>query len=306
MNIIVLGAGAIGSLYGAKLSKLNNITLVARLEHVNKINKNGLKITGLESKTYKLNATTKIKKIKNNTLVLLTTKVYDSKKAINSIKNLIKKDTIILCLQNGLYSENIVKRIIGKKHLVLRAITNFGAIFLKPGIIDYKSYSNTLIEKNQRSKVIADNFKECSLNGRVSNNIKIDMWKKLILNCVLNPITAILGIENSGISDKKLNPLKKLIVSECIRVAKKDGVKFKIDFVKMINKSIKNSSNISSMQQDLLKGKHTEINYLNSAVVELGRKYGIRCPVNEALVMIIKEMERHTARDHMQMFKYKI
>ncbi|MBI2647135.1 hypothetical protein HYW99_01545 [Candidatus Woesearchaeota archaeon] len=138
MNIIVLGAGAIGSLYGAKLSKLNNVILVARKEHANNINKNGLKITGLENKTYRLKAITEINKIEDNTLILLTTKVYDSAKAINDIKNLIKKDTIILCLQNGLYAENIVKEIIGKKCLVLRAITNFGAIFLKPGVIDYK------------------------------------------------------------------------------------------------------------------------------------------------------------------------
>ena len=83
MNILILGAGAIGSLYGAKLSKLNDVTLVARKEHVDKINKDGLEIEGLENNTYKLKATTKINKIKDNTLKLLTTKVYDSKKAID-------------------------------------------------------------------------------------------------------------------------------------------------------------------------------------------------------------------------------
>ena len=102
MKIIILGAGAIGSLFGAKLSKSNNVILIGRKQHVDKINKNGLKITGLENKKYKLTAKTKINKIEKNTLILLTTKVYDNKKAINKIKNLVKKDTIIQCIQNGL------------------------------------------------------------------------------------------------------------------------------------------------------------------------------------------------------------
>ena len=87
MKIIVLGAGAIGSFYGAKLSKLNDVTLVARAEHVNKINQHGLKISGLEKKTYRLKAVASIKKIDENVIVLLTTKVYDSENAIKSIKD---------------------------------------------------------------------------------------------------------------------------------------------------------------------------------------------------------------------------
>ena len=292
MNIAVLGSGAIGSFYGAKLSKLNNVTLVAREQHAEKINKYGLRITGLENKTYKLKAVTKIRKIGNKTLILLTTKAYDSENAINYIKNLLRKDTIILCLQNGLYSENEVKKIIKNRHIILRAITNFGAAFLKPGIIQYNGYSYTAIEKSPASKEISDNFKNCGLNAFVSENIKKDMWKKLILNCVLNPITSILGVENRRIADKKLDPLKRLVADECLQVAKKDGVIFNMDFVKTINDAIKNSRNISSMQQDLIKGKKTEIDYLNEAVAKLGKKYGIKCPANEALAMIIKQIEK--------------
>ena len=292
MNIIVLGAGAIGSLYGAKLSKLNDITLIAKKQHADKINRNGLKIIGLENKTYKINATTKIKKIEDNTLILLTTKVYDNDKSIKEISHLIKKGTIILCLQNGFYSEDIVKKIVGRRCLVLRGITNFGAIFLKPGIVEYKNYSYTAIEKSSKSDEIASNFNKCGLNGFVSADIKIEMWKKLIFNCVLNPVTAILRIENCEIADESLNPLKKYIAEECLEVAKKDGINFNFNFVEIINKEFKNSRNISSMRQDLLKGKHTEIDYLNGAVVELGKEYGIRCPVNEALSSIIKFLEK--------------
>ena len=290
MNIIVLGAGAIGSLYGAKLSKLNDVTLVGRKRHADSIKKHGLKITGIENGTYKLKASIKISKIKENTLILLTTKVTDSEEAAKNIKNLIKKDTVILCLQNGLYSENAVKRIIGKKCLVLRAVTNFGAAFLNPGSIKYNNYSYTAIEKSGRSEEIAENFRQCGLNGHTSKNIKYDMWKKLVLNCVLNPITAILEVKNNGISDERLDPLKNLIIDECLNVAKKNGIWIDLD-VKQLNNAFKSSLNISSMQQDILKGRKTEIDYLNGAVAQLGRKYGIECPANEALAEIIKSME---------------
>ena len=290
MNIIVLGAGAIGSLYGAKLSKLNDVTLVARQKHINKINNDGLKIVGIEENVYKLKATAKIENIENNTLILLTTKVHDNKKAIDPIKDLIKKDTIILCMQNGLYSENIVKDIVGDRCLVLRGITNVGATFLEPGKVQFSNLSSTKIENSNISEELAENFDKCGLKCSVSENIKQDIWKKLILNCVLNPVSAILRVENGKIADERLNTLKKSIVDECLKVAEKDDVRFDIDFVKIINDAIKDSRNLSSMHQDVLKGKKTEIDYLNGAVVELGKKYGIKCPVNEALVVIVKGM----------------
>jgi 2-dehydropantoate 2-reductase len=291
MNIIILGAGAIGSLYGAKLSKLNDVTLVARKKHADKINKNCLKITGVENKKYKLNASTKIKKIDDNSLIVLSTKIYDSEKAIRPIKNLIKKKNIILCLQNGYGSEDIVKKIIGKKCLVLRGVTAVGTSFLKPGVIKINNVGYTAIEKSKKSKEIVENFSECGLKGHVAKNIKEDVWKKLILNCVLNPITAILKIKNMEIANKNLESLKKEIINECIKVAKKDGVNFKYHFIEEGINRIRKSDNLSSMYQDILKGRKTEIDYLNGAVVELGKKYNIKCPVNESLVAMIKFLE---------------
>ena len=279
-------------MYGAKLSKFNEVTLVARQKHVDKINKDGLKITGEENNTYKLKAVPSINAIDDSTLIILTTKVHDSKNAIEPIKDLVKKDTIILCLQNGLNSEDIVKEIVGDKCLVIRGITAVGATFLEPGIVQFNNLSYTKIEKSPISKDLADNFNKCGLKANVSENIKEDIWKKLIVNCVLNPVSAILRIDNGATADEKLNPLKKLIFDECIKVAGKDSIDVDIYSIETINKAIKGSRNLSSMHQDIIKGKKTEIDYLNGAVVELGKKYGIKCPVNEALVMIIKEMEK--------------
>ena len=300
MNIIILGAGAIGSFYGAKLSKLNDVILIAKKEHANRINKSGLRMTGLEEGVFRIKADTEIREIAENTLILLTTKVYDSGRSIKEIKNKLRKDTIIICLQNGLYSEDIAKKIAGKKCTVLRAVTNFGATFLEPGAVGYKSYSYTSMEKSPKSKEIADNFSKCGLNAHESKDIRHDMWKKAVFNCILNPVTAILKIKNNGITDDKLNPLKKLIADECAEVAEKDGIKFGFDFVEATNREFKGSQNVSSMQQDLLKGKNTEIDYLNGAVVKLGKKYGIKCPVNDSIAEIMKGMEN---KNRIQIFK---
>lgn len=292
MKIIILGAGSIGSLYGAKLSEFNNVTLVCKQQHADAINTNGLKISGIEDKVYRLKAATAIKKIEDDTLIILTTKIYDSKEAVENIKHLIKKDTAILCLQNGLYSEEIVKEIVGDKCLVVRGISNCGVAFLKPGMVQYNTSGYTVIEKSRISNELVVHLRKCGFECNISENIKYEEWKKLIINCLINPISAILGKKNKAIADEGLFPLKKLIAEECLKVAEKDGVKFKgIDFVKMVDDMIKTSENISSMRQDILKGKKTEIDYLNGAVVELGKKYGIECPVNQGVVMIVKGIE---------------
>ena len=291
MKIIILGAGAIGSLYGAKLSRLNDVVLIARKKHADAISRKGLKITGVENRIYRLKAATRIKKIGKNTIIILATKVYDSEDAINQIKKLLRKDTIILCLQNGYGSEEAVKKIIGKKYLVLRGVTAVGTSFLKPGIIKMNNIGYTAIEKSGKSKEIAENFDRCGLKAYVSKNIKEDMWKKLFMNCVLNPITGIFKIKNYEIADGKLKPLRDEIIKECLAVAEKDGFKFSFKFVEGIIDGVRKSNNYSSMYQDLLKGNRTEIDYLNGAIVKLGKKYGIKCPVNESLAGMIKFLE---------------
>src|SRR5438093_7042154 len=136
MYIVVVGAGAIGSVYGAKLSKSNDVTLIARPAHAQKINADGLRVTGLEEATYRVKAAAAIEQLPPDTLILLATKVCDSEDAVSAVAHLVRSDTVILCLQNGLYSEDVVKAVVRGRCLVLRAITHFGAIFRTPGVVE--------------------------------------------------------------------------------------------------------------------------------------------------------------------------
>jgi len=292
VHIVVLGAGAIGSVYGAKLSTAHDVTLVARPAHADEINTHGLRITGSEDRTYRVSAVTEVVELAAGTLIVLTTKVSDSESAVRPMVQLLTPDMTILCVQNGLYSERLVKDLVGDRCLVLRAITHFGAIYRTPGVVELKVSATTRIEDGPRSAAIADAFTRCGLDGQVTGGIKDEMWEKLVVNCVINPINAMTRAEVGAIADERLRPLKQLIVDECRRVAARDGVDLAPDFVDRIDRQYAPSRNLSSMQQDLLKGRPTEIDFLNGAVVALGRQYGVECPVNQALTMIIKAMER--------------
>ena len=292
MRIAVLGAGAIGSVYGAKLSTAHDVVLVARREHADEINTHGLTVTGTEERTYRVRAVTALEALAPDALVVLTTKVSDSAAAVASIADLVSGETTILCVQNGLYSEDVAKTALAGRCLVLRAITHFGAIYRTPGVVELKVSASTRIEQSPRSAAIAEAFTRCGLNGEVTDRIKDEMWQKVVVNCVINPINAMTRTEVGAIADERLRPLKQLIVDECRRVAAKDGVDLAADFVDQIDRQYAPSRNLSSMQQDLLKARRTEIDFLNGAVVRLGARFGIDCPVNQALTMIIKAMER--------------
>lgn len=291
MEIIVLGAGAIGSLYGAKLAASNEVTLIGRPPHVAALKANGLRIEGLETQTVPMRAATTVTELGPNALVLLTTKVPDSRAALLPIAPLIREDTTVLSLQNGLGSEQIVRETLGNRGVVLRGFTQFGAIFKAPGVIEFLARGYTVIESHERSRAIAEVFTAAGLDCRVSPDIRRDVWYKLVVNCVVNPITAILGCEVGGIANPKLDPLKRLVIDECVAVAAADGVRFDLDFNQEISDFFRPSHNVASMLQDLRRGHATEIDYLNGAVASLGLRLHVPCPVNAALTAIIRAME---------------
>jgi 2-dehydropantoate 2-reductase len=161
--------------------------------------------------------------------------------------------------------------------------------------VSLRAYGPTSIEAGPRSRELADMFTRCQLRGRVSADIRHDIWRKLVVNCVVNPLTGMTGMEVGWIADERLDPIKRRIVAECLAVAARDGVVFDEDFIRMLNETYKPSRNLSSMYQDLRNGKPTEIDHMNGAVVELGNRYGIACPVNAGLVAVIKAMEQAVA-----------
>lgn len=294
MQIIVLGAGAIGSVYGAKLSRFHDVTLIGGSSHVEAIQRDGLILQGQTTGTVRLPAFTDVPSIEPGTLILLTTKVNNNVAAVAPIVDKLRDHVTIVCVQNGLYSEDLVKQLVGDRAVVLRAITQVGGILVKPGVVDNTVAGYTLLESHERSPAVAAVLTEAGLDGRIIPDIKREIWRKAVFNCVINPTTALLRTEVGGIVDPRLNGLKRQIIEECLAVAKADGVTFDEDFVALIDGVFAGARTIASMQQDLMKGRKTEIDHMNGAVANLGAKYGIPTPVNAALATMIRVLE--TAR----------
>ena len=202
-----------------------------------------------------------------------------------------------MCVQNGLYSEDLVKALVKDRALVLRAITQVGGVLVRPGVVDNTVAGYTLLEDHPHSPAIAAVLTEAGLDGRIIPDIKKEMWRKAIFNCVINPTTALLACEVGGIVDPRLNSLKQQIIDECLAVARADGVTFEEDFVALIDRVFAGARTIASMRQDLMKGRKTEIDHMNGAVAALGEKYGLPCPVNAAMATMIRYLEAGRALD---------
>jgi 2-dehydropantoate 2-reductase len=290
-RIFILGAGAIGSVYGALLSEKTDVSLVGNKAHIEAINTEGLTIVGDTEKIFFPTATTEIKSIPKKALILLTTKAYDSAEAIRRIRKLLKKDTAILVLQNGIGNEETVRRLVAKKGTVLRGLTTMAAEFQKPGRVKFWS-GETIIESLGDSRKIVRFFNQCGLKSRLSDNINREVWNKLVVNCMVNPLTALFHVRNCEVLGKSLRNVRYSIVSECIKVAEAEGVVLPQHLARRIDKQLVHYTNFSSMYQDLARGNRTEIDFLNGKIIELGKKHLIQTPINEMLVSFIKFLER--------------
>ena len=289
-KIYVLGAGAIGSVYGAFLSKNNDVTIIGNKAHVEAVNSRGLSISGAINGTFYPKAKSVIDDIPEKTLIILTTKAYDSVSAVKNIKNLLKSDTVILVLQNGLGNEELVKEAVEGKAKVLRGLTTMAAEFFEPGKVKFWN-GETIVEANSTSKMIAETFVKCGLKVQVSDNIKFEVWKKLVVNCVVNPLTAIFQVRNFEILSDVLSQVRREIVEECVKVGKAEGINFPSNLYEKINEEIAGYTNFSSMCQDIMKGRKTEIEFLNGKIVELGKKHGVPTPINDVVFRFVKFLE---------------
>ena len=215
MKIIIFGAGAIGSLFGAKLAKFNEVILIGRKKHVEAIKKNGLTIEGKTKLHVEVHSETDISKVGTKPdLIILTVKSYDTLEAVTELSTLINYDTLLLSMQNGLGNIDLIKIKIDIKH-VLAGVTTHGAVFSKPGTITHTGLGQTIIGELDRKNTnqIKDIKRELIRSGihtDISSNIIRDIWVKTIINSCINPITVFCRQKN-GYRDslRKPSPCRK-------------------------------------------------------------------------------------------------
>lgn len=289
-KIFILGAGAIGSVIGALLSKRNDVTLVGNEAHVEAVNSRGLSISGDVNETFHVRATGQVREIPREALIFLTTKAYDSDGAIRGINALLREDTVILVFQNGLGNEEVVKSAVGGKGKVLRGVTTMAAEFFRAGEVKYWK-GETVIERTAIAERVAGIMNACDIKTNLSENIRDNIWSKVVVNSVVNPLTAIFQVRNRQIGGETLESVRQQIIQECFKVGEAEGISLPGDLGKEVDKAILSYTNFSSMCQDIMKGKRTEIDFLNAKIVDLGRQHRVPTPVNETIVHLIRFLE---------------
>ncbi|MCD6474245.1 MAG: ketopantoate reductase family protein [Thermoplasmata archaeon] len=289
MKFIVYGAGALGSLFAALLSKKHDVLIVGREKHVEAIEKNGLIVEGLSNGIFHPKTRWDGSRYE---LIILTTKAYDTKKAVEEAVERFGK-LPFLSLQNGLNNEEEIASIVGYEN-VIGGITNHGVTFIDYGKIRHAGYGETVIGEmdgkiSNRIRKIAKAFNEAGIETRISKKIKEEIWRKVVINSAINPLTTIFKCKNGAIM--KYKSLIREICDEGIRIARKEGYVIDDAFKKTMEIIEKTADNYSSMLQDVMNGKRTEIEEINGAIANAGEKHGIKACYNIVLTKIIKEME---------------
>ncbi|MFW9830560.1 MAG: ketopantoate reductase family protein [Candidatus Thorarchaeota archaeon] len=289
-EILILGAGAIGSAYGAFLSSNNAVTLIGRQPHMNAIKEKGLTILGETTQTYTLATATEITNISADTLLIVSVKAHDLHEALSKIQPLIKVDTVLLILQNGLGVEEIAQKALKGKGIVVRGIVTIGSEILEPGCIRVRK-NPTFLNSDEFSKRIAKLFKVSGLDAIVSDSFQTEIWRKATINCVLNPLSAILQAQTHELLSPHLDETRKNIIEECIAVGAAEGVELEPGSFDVMYQALPRYTNRTSMYQDIQRGRKTEIDFLNGKIVELGKIHAIATPVNACLTQLIHYLE---------------
>jgi len=300
MKIIIFGAGAIGSLFGAYLSKTEDVTLVARKPHVDAIKSKGLVvIEGSKKIIFNPKAVCSVEEIDFiPDLVMLTVKSYDTLNAIREIKKKIDDGTIVLSLQNGLDNIEKIKTELGKDENIIAGVTMHGVTFLQPGLIDHTGVGETIVGElngkiTDRVSMISTMFSKSNLATKVSSNIFSVIWEKAIINSAINPLTAIFQCRNGYLLENPfLEKLLEGICKESSNIGRYVGVELPStrDIIRKAKKVARDTArNFSSMLQSIQQGKKTEIESINGVMIKIAIEKKLPYTLNNILFKLITE-----------------
>ena len=305
LKVAVLGAGAMGCLFGGLLAEkgLNVILIDVWKEHVDIINKNGLKMDGHGGDRFiKVKATTDPSTLDIVDAVIVMCKATTLEPALNSVKNIIGDKTVFMSFQNGFGHEAIMQKIVGVEK-VLGGTTTQASNILGPGhIMNHAALPSWIGEYeggiSDRVKDIADTFTEYNLETIAADDVKKRKWMKLFALTAIGPLSAIFDLHHTDLyinnrANEVSRSLGKEIILETRQVALADGVEVSEDeCLFMFNKIVdSNQTNKSSMAFDIQYKRKTEIDFISGVVSGLGKKHGIKTPLNDLMYKMIKVKE---------------
>ena len=320
MKIAIYGAGSLGTILGAYISRAGvSIDLINRNQsHVEALQTSGAKVTGTVDFIQKVNAYTPAQMSGLYDIIFLMTKQQNNPQTMDFLKDYLAPDGVLVTFQNGLPEVGIAK-VIGEER-VLGCTVAWGATMLSPGVCELTSAPDALsfslgAVSHSRSKHFDTVKKLLEHMGTVEieENFIGTRWSKLLINAAFSGMSAVLGCtfgEAAGPRDSRRIVQK--LIKECIDVCRVGGIRIEpvqgkdivklLDYSNPLKKAIsffiipiairKHARLKASMLQDIEKGKITEVDAINGAVSEYGRIVGFPTPMNDKVVEIIHKIEK--------------
>jgi 2-dehydropantoate 2-reductase len=301
MKIAIIGAGAMGSLFGARLSPLADVWLVDPwIAHVHVMQREGLLLTGLdgESAVVLVQATTDPDDVGGEVdLAIIFVKSHQTAEAARWARPLLKTTGLALTLQNGLGNVEVIAGVLGPERAI-QGVTAHGATLIGPGQVRHAGQGMTYIASQPTIAGQLDHvirlFKQAGFETEASDNLDALLWGKLIVNVGINPLTAILRVLNGQLMEVKVaRDLMLAAVDEAVQVAEAKGISLPYEDAHERTRTVAlaTAHNRSSMLSDVLRHVPTEIDVINGVIVREGAKLNIPTPVNQSLVRLIKAIE---------------
>ncbi|HVN70529.1 MAG TPA: ketopantoate reductase family protein [Desulfomonilia bacterium] len=313
MKYLVMGAGALGSIFGGLLlERGHNVTFVGTDDHLRAMQKQGLSITGIwgDHKLERVNAFFGTKELSGiYDVVLLSVKSYHTAQVIKETLPFLHEKTLVFSIQNGLGNwEAIADAVRWERTIGARVI--FGAELERPGTARVTVYADKVLlgspsgtAPRETIQQVCDHLNDAGIPTALSDEIASFLWGKVLYNCSLNALGAILNVPYGRLQEvPEVLSVMQQIIREIFAVARAKGVKLPYENAEAYYKTLTEiqlpptATHRSSMLQDMSRGSRlTEIDALNGAICRYGREQGVPTPVNEVLTAVIKGFQTLSA-----------
>ncbi|MHB1006889.1 MAG: ketopantoate reductase family protein [Chloroflexota bacterium] len=299
MRIAIVGAGAMGCLYGGTLACVTDVWLIDPWrDHVDAIRGEGLHIvSSAGDNVIQIPATTNPADVGLVDLAIVFVKSSQTPWAAEVAKSILTPNGLALTLQNGLGNGEMLAKALGPER-VWQGVTSHGATMLGPGRIRHAGAGPTYLELRPEIAAVAEEFAallgQAEFDVRLSGDLNSLIWGKLVINVGINAIVAILRVPNGVLGTNEAGAtVMDMAVEEAVAVANAKGIKLPyadpVAHVRQV--AFDTGANRASMLQDVLRGSPTEVDVINGAIVREAARVGLATPVNATLTSLVKAIE---------------
>ncbi len=298
-RIAVVGAGAVGSYFGAMLARAgHHVVLIGRAPHVEAIRRDGLQLqkkAGTEA--VRLDADTSIEAVRGADLVLFCLKSPDTDAVAREMAPHLDAGALVLSLQNGVDNASTIARHVAAA--VVPSVVYVATAMPAPGTVAHYGRGDLVIGAKDAAlqphlQAVVELFAGAQVPVVVSDDVMGELWRKLMLNCAYNAISAIAQQPYGRMAAlPEIRAVMRDVVQEVVAVAQADGQALQIDECLQAMEKLAPAmpAQFSSTAQDLARGKPSEIDHLNGFIARRGAELGVAVPVNRTLHALVKLAE---------------